>query len=147
MSDEKAAWDTFRKKVPFIGDRLDRIENFVGAGFPDTNVCIGGTESWIEIKAPSEPKRSCTPLFGSNHKLSIDQRNWLLRQYRAGGNGYVYIETDNHRMLISGNRADIINSMSVHQLLAIAVWRAKRRLPRREDWNNLRQLLADGAYK
>ena len=77
---ESSDYKTFKANVPEPGDRLDRIENAVVTGMPDINMCIGGTEVWIEQKSPKEPVRSTTPLFGSNHKISQEQANWFLRQ-------------------------------------------------------------------
>ena len=138
---EKLAWEAFRANVPFIGDRVDRIENLVGSGFPDVNVCIGGVESWIEIKAPTEPRRAGTPLFGSNHKLSLEQRNWFLRQHQAGGIGNIYIETQQRRMLISGRHADLVNSLTTQQLVMWSIWHATRPT-KGESWSALRAALA-----
>lgn len=106
-----------------LGDRLDRIENVLGSGMPDTNICFGGFECWIETKQPKEPKRETTPLFGSNHDLSQQQRNWILGQLNAGGNAIIYIQTDRgFRMFIGGEHADAVNQRNVGELLALSFW-------------------------
>jgi len=140
---EVTAYQAFRKGVRRPGDRIDRIENLVGTGFPDTNCCFNGVEFWMEIKAPTEPKRPGTPLFGSNHKLSQDQKNWFLSQRNAAGLGFIYIETDKRRMLINGVHADRINESTVYGLLGIASWEASRRATK-EDWERLRSLIIHG---
>ena len=55
---EKSAYRELRKHILRPGDRIDRIENLVGTGFPDVNMCLRGaerltgTELWVEIKTP-----------------------------------------------------------------------------------------------
>lgn len=143
MSESKD-YKTLRTKVFGPYDRIDRIENIIVVGMPDTNYCINGAEGWIEFKAPREPKRSSTRLFGSNHKLTIDQRNWILRQRNAGGKAWVLIVTDQRWMLVGGEHADQINEMTVSQLEAIAAWCATKPVRGREPWERLRRILSDG---
>lgn len=139
---ESNAYTSFRVNVTAPGDRLDRIENLAGLGFPDTNGCFNGKEFWMEIKAPEEPKKVSTPLFGSNHRLSIEQRNWFLRQTKARGRGFVYIETNACRLLIDGLHADIVNTATLEQLKAIAAWRAPKPT-QREEWAKLRRVIVN----
>jgi len=123
---EKDDYKIFRKNICKPLDRMDRIENVVGNGTPDINYCAEGRESWIELKSPKEPKRVGTTLFGSNHRLSTDQKNWFLSQQNAGGNGYILIATDVRWILISGKHADLINTATVEYLLKLAIWSAER---------------------
>lgn len=125
-------------------DRIDRIENGVIAGMPDINLCINGRESWIELKAPTEPKRSSTPLFGSNHKISQDQLNWFKRQIDAGGRAFLLIVTDYRWMLIHGAEIDGVNQKTTSQLVEIALWHATEsllRTGRTNAWHELRSAL------
>lgn len=138
---EKTAYQAFRKGVRRPGDRIDRIENLVGTGFPDTNCCLHpGVEFWMEIKAPREPKRANTPLFGSNHKLSQEQKNFFLSQRKAGGLGFIYIETDKRRMLIHALHADGLNEMTVGQLVAFSEWNAFKPTGK-DEWLRLRRYI------
>lgn len=139
MSEQKA-YTVFRTNVVRQGDRIDRIENLIGVGFPDTNGCFSGSEFWMEIKAPQEPKRGSTPLFGSNHKLSVAQRNWFLRQRRAGGRGFIYIETDRRRLLLAGKHADAINELTVAELIFLCLWNSSRPTTK-SHWSDLREIL------
>ncbi len=104
-----------------LGDRLDRVENVVGTGMPDVNGCFEGYEFWIETKQPDEPKREGTALFASNHPVSQDQKNWMLKQINAGGNAFFYIVTDNWRLLVHGMHADKLNEMTVGQIGRISI--------------------------
>lgn len=138
---ESTDYKTFKANVPEPGDRLDRIENAVVTGMPDINMCIGGTEVWIEQKSPKEPVRSTTPLFGSNHKISQEQANWFLRQRKAGGKAYFLIATDKRWMLLPGFLADEINKMTVPELLEQCVWATTKPVRDKEQWKHLRNAL------
>lgn len=138
---ESNDYKTFKKNVPQLTDRLDRIENVVVTGMPDINFCSGGVECWIELKSPKEPVRTTTRLFGSNHKVSQEQSNWMLRQRRAGGRCYVLIATDKRWILIGGGLADKINDMTVEQLIDNAVWHTNKPVKEKEQWTHLRNAL------
>lgn len=138
---ESADYKTFKANVPEPGDRLDRIENPMVVGIPDINMCIEGTEIWIEQKSPKEPKRSTTALFGSNHKVSQGQKNWFLRQQRAGGKCYFLIVTDKRWMLIPGFLADEINKMTIGELLEQCAWTTTKPVRDKTQWKHLRNTL------
>lgn len=139
---ESTDYKTFKKNVPQPGDRLDRIENVVVTGMPDINMCIGGVEVWIEQKSPKEPVRRTTPLFGSNHKVSQEQANWMLRQRKAGGRCYFLISTDKRWILVGGFLADQLNTMTVDELLEQAVWSTTKPVRDKESWKHLRLALS-----
>jgi len=136
---EKDAYKFLRDKVFLPRDRLDRVENIVGDGMPDTNYCIAGVEGWIELKSPTEPKRASTPLFGSNHKLLQTQKNWILEQLKAKGIVYLFIATNKRKMLVEGRWAEQINDMTVQQIIDIAKWHRER--PRKDCCVKLRDCL------
>jgi hypothetical protein len=129
-----------RAQLERRSDRLDRIENAATFGMPDVNGCLSGVEFWMELKAPKTPKRDSTPLFGSNHNLSVNQRNWFLRQTRAGGIAFVYIDATRHRILVDGSQADIINTATLSELLTLAAWWAPKPTPK-ESWAELRKTI------
>lgn len=119
---ENTAWKWLRENLKGKGRRLQRIENIVGSGMPDINGCFNGREFWIEVKAPKEPKRPSTPLFGSNHKVSQEQKNWFMEQRQSGGRGYLFIDTDQRRILIDGKFADDINTMTADEICDKSLW-------------------------
>jgi len=138
---ESSDYRSFRKNIIGLYDRIDRIENVMVIGMPDINLCINGQESWIEQKSPKEPKRKSTILFGSNHKISVDQRNWMKRQISAGGLAYFLIVTDLRWILIHGKHADDINTMTVNQAVAAALWHFEKPIRGTEPWEQLRAIL------
>jgi hypothetical protein len=138
---ERTDYNRFKDNVPQFGDRLDRVENLCVNGMPDTNYCFANIEGWVEYKSPTEPKRETTPLFGSNHKVSQDQMNWFLRQYRAGGRCYFLIATDKRWMLLSGGLADHLNNMTVNALMENALWLTSKPVRDKQHWVALREIL------
>ena len=141
---ESTAWQFLRNQVARNADRFDRFENLLGAGYPDVNYCILATEGWIEVKAPKEPKRTTTPLFGSNHKLSQEQANWMLRQRQAGGLAFIFIQTDKRRMLVEGSIDMKLNEMTVGEIINhhTCLWAATIRGCNAETVTQLRRILA-----
>jgi hypothetical protein len=141
VAKESTDYKNFRKNVVQPGDRCDRIENLMVVGMPDINLCIGATEVWIEQKSPTEPKRKATPLFGSNHKVSQDQANWMLRQRKAGGLCYFLISTDKRWILVGGFLADQLNKLTVDEIVDQAVWSTMKPVKDKEQWQTLRTTL------
>ena len=138
---EKSAYKTFRNAVP-LGARLDRVENIVCAGMPDVNLCLDGVELWLEFKAPTEPRRASTPLFGSNHKILTTQINWFSRHIRAGGRGGFIISTDKRWIYTDGTHAAVLNDLPVSEILRIASWTSPRR---NVSWNKLFNVLTQNS--
>lgn len=140
---EVNAWNVFRQNVLVPKDRGQRVENFVGAGFPDTNLCLNGIEAWMEIKAGKEPVRETTSFLTNNHPLNQDQKNWFLAQKRAKGLGFIYIQTDKRRIFLNGCKwADQINYMTVKELVKNSMWWAERPTEW-DEWKQLRELIAN----
>lgn len=141
---ESAAYQTLKAKCFKPHDRIERIENLIGSGMPDVTYCIDGHNDWIEVKAPRNmPKRETTPVLVNNEKVSQEQKNWFLAQKNAGGQGWIWIDTPSHMLLISGHKADNVNQASLIQLMLMADWCAKIPVPN-ERWLELRRILRRG---
>lgn len=125
-------------------DRLTRIENAISAGIFDSNYCLGGIEGWIEHKAPKTPARSSTPLFGSNHKFTQEQKNFALAQTLAGGMAWGFVNTDEWRFLIAPRVIEEANTMTLDELLGAADWAMRKGEPVKEHANTLRIILRRG---
>jgi hypothetical protein len=139
---EKNAYKLLKKHLVLpCSDRIDRIETRIIQGVPDVNLCLdGGYEMWIEIKSPVEPKKQSTPLFGSNHKVSQEQKNWFHRQLASGGRGFFLIYTDKRIILLNGKFYDEINAMPLSEILDKADWHTTKPV-RKNEWNKLREAL------
>ena len=124
---EQRLWDRMRRGLEPYPILLHRIENIVGEGMPDLVACCLGQTSFIELKCVEEPpKRDSTPLLGKKKGLSIAQRNWHLDWRRAGGCSYVLVGFGDDIALLPGRLADLINDMTVTDVLQDAVatdWR------------------------
>lgn len=144
--DEVGAFTQLRKGVlTSPHDRFERIENGLGAGMPDSNYCFEGCEGWIEIKAPSVPVRETSRVIAASHPVSLDQSNWFLAQSNAGGRGFLYVATEAALVLIDGvivaHDYELINSLSLAQLINNSVWFAFPRQCGKKDWLSLREIL------
>lgn len=141
---EKRAFSLLKQSVlgQRLNRRLDRVENSVGIGWPDANGCFEGVEFWMEVKEPTEPKRVSTPLFGSSHRLTMDQRNWIKRHLAAGGLAYIYVDTGKNRMLVSGKLADIFNTLTLQEMIDTAVWHATVPVRNAEIWEGVADAIA-----
>ena len=144
---ESAVFAKLRERILRPTDRFERVENGLAVGMPDVNYCIAGQEGWLEIKAPKEPARAGTALFGAgNHQVSIDQINWMHRQHLAGGFSFLFIYTGKRMLLIQGARVASlerrINELPLSEMLQQAVWRCEVPVREVELWMDLRERLA-----
>lgn len=123
---EQNAFQRLKSKILRPKDRFERVENGLLVGMPDINYCFSGIEGWIELKCPIEPVKPNTALFASNHPISLEQRNWFLKQDNAGGRGFLCIITDSRALLIAGLRASVadINELPVADLERVSLWNA-----------------------
>jgi hypothetical protein len=145
---EARLWTVMRDKMFKPGvDRYDRIENALlsVSGQPDVNGCLEGEDVWIELKAPTEPKRDDTPLLGcsANHELLQSQMNWMTKQKQAGGIAFVLIRTDKRLMLVDGTKyatGQHFNRYTVNQMIHVSLFHVT--LPMKtEDWRLLRNVI------
>lgn len=85
---ESSATKTLRDNLVSRGAHIQRIEDKLTSGIPDTNACLNGTEFWAEGKFLKElPKRNSTlATFGKKGEPRlIHQCNWLTARAKAGG--------------------------------------------------------------
>lgn len=84
MSEAKM-WESIRPKLKEV-DPV-RVENVVGIGTPDVNYNNG----WIELKYLAKwPAREQTPVTIDH--FTPQQRTWLLRRHRKGGNAFLLLK-------------------------------------------------------
>ena len=116
------AWMRNALKGP--GVRLTRVENLVNDGTPDINGTVDSTDFWIETKAPNEPAKLSTKLFGTrSHSFNQDQKNFALAHIKAGGNMWAFLATENRKLLVPGVYIEYLNEMSYGDILKAVVWR------------------------
>lgn len=120
---EKKLWEALRDgwgiQIKKAGGRIERVENAVGAGMPDVNLCLGGIECWIELKVAGKwgVRR---PTFRVQRGLEPAQINWLLSQHRAGGKSFVLALIENACYLVPGAEAELFNDFMPDDFL---LWR------------------------
>ena len=109
---EQRLWDTMRRNKP-VGVWAQRVENGVGEGMPDVLVA---PDNWVELKAPTRPTRSSTPLLGEA-SLRESQIGWHLKAANNLMSSYILIRDDKKGLyLVPGHVAAIINMMTVGEL-------------------------------
>lgn len=112
------------------------------------NYCMSGIEGWIEIKCPKEPVKPTTSLFASNHKVEIEQSNWMLKQHNAGGLSWLFILTEKRIMLLPGSWVGLnpsaVNELSAHELERKSVWKTGLPVLDPLRWADLREILTGG---
>lgn len=90
---------TMRSRVARALKRHDprQVENSVGPGTPDTNF----VEGWLELKwVRRAPARAETPV--TIHHFTSQQRVWLSRRARAGGNVWLLLQVGQVWLLFHG---------------------------------------------
>jgi len=116
---ETTATQTLRSHLKALGAHVQRIEDKLTPGIPDTNACLNGVEIWLEGKFLKDlPARSDTLVrFGNKGEdRLVHQCNWLTARDRAGGrafwwvrvrDGGWYLFEDKFNWLKDGVRKDI----------------------------------------
>lgn len=88
--------DNFKKIAPEI--HLQRIENSVGNGVPDTNGCLEGRDFWLELKIAKGNRVELTPL----------QAAWLQTRAKAQGRAFVVARKGDTIRLWEGQVAPLV---------------------------------------
>lgn len=113
---EQRLWDTMKRNAP-TEFWLERVENVCVPGMPDVSVShAGGTHCWVELKAPTAPKRETTKLMG-REGLSLAQINWHLKAASMNQRSYILVRCSGQQLyLLPGKLAAIANDFSATQM-------------------------------
>lgn len=101
---ESSAWTTVRGHLVSLPGRvhIQRFEDKLSGGIPDTNVCWDGVEFWLEAKYVKDlPKRATTKV---KVDLRPDQALWLETRQRAGGFCFVWVRVRDEGWLLFDSR-------------------------------------------
>jgi hypothetical protein len=104
---ESSSWGTLRKYLvrDLQGCDIQRIEDKLASGIPDSNVCWRGREFWLEGKQLRElPVRDSTAV---RVDMSQEQLNWAVARKEAGGLAYVWIRVNNVGWWLIENTQDM----------------------------------------
>lgn len=96
---EASAWSTLRSKLLRPGIHIQRLEDSMAVGVPDTNLCYRGKEIWLEGKYAEMPKRLTTVI---RPNLAFEQATWLESRTLAGGTCYVWVRLADRGWLLVG---------------------------------------------
>lgn len=107
---EQRLWDRIRKKVG-RAVHIERIENSVGSGTPDTVAIYKGIVTFVEHKVALLPARATTRLQ-FKHPPTPDQRNWHLVWTQNGGRTYFVVGVERRVFAIPGRFADYIEAFT-----------------------------------
>ena len=129
---EQKLWDTMKRQLTPSEFWMQRIENVMISGMPDVYVVSdAGRTAWVELKAPTRPKRDSTPLLGKSEGLSVEQINWHIIAARRGLRTYILIRCSLGSVyLVEGKHSANINAMSVVDMTPWTI-----------NWEDLRRIL------
>jgi hypothetical protein len=105
-----------------------RHEDRYTKGIPDVSYSMSRVNGWIELKSITVDLKSIIKI----PHFTNDQRQWLKRHGRRGGNCYLFIEA-NHKtnrtyILIPHNRIDVVGESNFLQLLEAAQYYSDNRI-------------------
>jgi len=93
-----------------------RIENaLLTPGLPDVSLSVGFCElKWLR----SYPKRETTPVRIEHY--TDDQRNWLMKRYRAGGGAWLCLKVRTDWYIFNALQAQRVGNVSKSELQSSA---------------------------
>ena len=138
MSVDDGLRSLFRKNISDA--HWQTIERLLDRGVPDSNVCVDGSDVWIEFKATRKWYVRMRP----------EQVGWLLARERRGGRTVIAVRrrmvagsplTD-QLWMIRGSAAAYVQDHGIKGLAGVnaflGMWEGG---PRRWDWSEIREIL------
>jgi hypothetical protein len=104
---EQRLWDRIRRNLG-REIHIERIENAVAAGTPDTLVLYKGQVTFVEHKTAKLPMR-VTSRLQWRHELTPQQRNWHRVWFQRGGRSYIVVGIGMALYCVPGRCADEVN--------------------------------------
>jgi hypothetical protein len=115
---ESQFWALLKDKLP---GHVERIENAVGKGTPDVNLCFSGLELWLELKILDDGSRL------RKNDPRPEQVIWHIKRQEAGGRCFLLGRNDTVLALFQIQR-----DLSVYE-----IWKCSKPF----DWQSLFGLL------
>lgn len=112
---EQKLWDRIRRNLG-REIHIERIENSVAAGMPDTVVLHKGAVTFVEHKVATLPMRKTTRLQWK-HPLSADQCNWHRTWTQNGGTSYIVVGVGMIFFAIHGKLVDGVTRMTEEDIM------------------------------
>lgn len=120
---EQRLWDRIRRNLG-REIHIERLENSVAAGTPDTVVLHKGLVTFVEHKVATLPMRSTTKLQWK-HPPTAPQRNWHRTWHQNGGRSFFVIGIGMMLFAVPGRWADEIEGMTE---ATITPWRVTTKM-------------------
>lgn len=113
VGSEDSAWATLRANFAERQCHIQRFEDKLAHGIPDSNICYQGREFWLEGKfLRSYPKRVTTRV---QIGLRPDQCNWLTARKRAGGVCVVWVREQRGWRYVTDNFNDLRDGIPLRE--------------------------------
>jgi hypothetical protein len=135
---EANLWAKIRERMAHKWDEATRHEDKLNPGICDVSFVAGGRHGWVELKKIQWPKRAGTIVRCKHY--TPEQRNFLKRKGRAGGNTWLFVQIGRDHLLFDWERAQQFGELNTEETLALAnhVWRS------RMDWDEFAEILKNG---
>lgn len=117
-----AVWRYVRGKLLPPGVHATRIENEIGAGFPDVHYTYRGISGTLELKF----LRKKNLPFGEEG-LNKDQRIWIRDEVKAGGIVWLVADVNDHIFVLPGKIAFLFNELDLDAMFGYADMICKKR--------------------
>lgn len=115
---EQRLWDRVRKNIdPSV--HIERLENSVAAGTPDTVVIYKGSVMFVEHKSAVAPAKLATRAQWK-HPLTPEQCNWHRIWHQNGGRSCILVGVGLDLHALPGRMVDEITDMPFGRM---AAWR------------------------
>lgn len=112
---EQRLWDRIRRNLA-REFHIERIENAVAAGMPDTVVLSRGVVTFVEHKIAMTPVRRDTSRLQWKHPLTPQQRNWHRMWTQNGGRSYIVVGIERFLFAVPGNLVDEVSIMKADDI-------------------------------
>jgi hypothetical protein len=100
MAFERNLWQWLRAGLtPLIAQgrlHICRVENTVGAGYPDVEGCLDGRTFHLELKGADRPRRPTTPI---TVRIRRAQVLWLRKRWAVGGACFLLLRVGQGRQV------------------------------------------------
>lgn len=136
---EANMWRNMRQRMHPYWDEATRHEDKLSGGIADVSFVCGGEHGWIELKQiDAWPKRKNT-IVRCKHYTS-EQRIFLKRKGRAGGNTWLFAKIGREYLLIHWTQAQLFGTLNSEDTLGLAGHWWSHRM----NWEELADILAVG---
>lgn len=138
---EKNMWVNMRKRMHGLWDEATRHEDKFASGIADVSFVCGGSHGWMELKQIDKwPVRPGTTVRCKHY--TDEQRIFLKRKGRAGGNTWLFVKIQRDYLLIDWALAEQFGTLNKEETLQLASARWSNRV----DWEELADIIGGEKF-